>query len=124
MHETSFPDSRTARGEMDRAIADRTLAQLAQDHRIRRRVGYLIATPPIIGVTLLTFIAVLWGITDDIKASGTTSTALVVAGALILVPTVTAAWRGTSVAAEHAQAVYESVEQIAGRSDSEHRSET
>ncbi len=51
------------------------------------------------------------GVFDLVEGSGTTSTALLLGGALVLVPAALAAWRATS-SEDHAQEVFKAVQDI------------
>ena len=84
---------------------------LQRAERSRTRFAWIVASPVVLGAGLLIFIVVAWGAFDVVASSGTTSTAIIVAGLLILVPGVIAAWQKDS-AVEHAQRVFEQAESV------------
>jgi hypothetical protein len=98
--------------DRQRNVAD-VAVEIARDqfYAAPKRIAWLVASPAVLGALLLIFIVVAWGFSDVVEPSGTTSTALIVAGVLVLVPAVLAALRGTK-ASEHAQQVFELAENV------------
>jgi hypothetical protein len=90
---------------------EREIVNVSRDLRIARRLVWLVASPPVLGAGLLIFVVLAWAIFDRVGPSGTTSTALVVAALLILVPAALATLRGKTTV-EHAQDVFQLAEAV------------